>query len=1127
MLLPDVTDHMDASQYLAALAAEKAFATMPEGWGRFRTTTGIVLGLESKTERGRRANERIFADRLRRQVLHGRNGKSRVGGDLTEGDLNRILQKLIDAITSRNLPSGPYTLPGLMPNVAASRIASLFDLNGPNIVIDMGRDSLVQSLFVAGQLLAHEACRVVLGGAINDNDPARPGHDEEAQAEAAVILALTTPETARLEGWPVISTMNLLGRNEKNPPQQAILMAAADRNYRAADTAPEILRAIDRSRHTGLPWGVKQNGARPGKALVFAPSVPSPALPTISTDGRPSNGVERAAYAYVHDTPISYYGPRLGLCPAQAQEKSLRGRRVLFLTDQPDRWQSVEKSGALASLEYRVVCQKGAQLMNSVPADLSSEESIRDSLHCLSNLDFDTLIAIKSLEGRTKESLLLNDYEAELAWLDLLFAVCRYSHDRIRRAGAAVIGVCQSAYLDGRLDPYTGLAAGFMKSLSRELDGPTCRVINTDETDLPAVLRQVEIELGQDGPVEVAYKNGARSAFSLFQMQKLSEEEAPYLDSDSVVLATGGARGVTAVLVEELLERFGCRVIALGRTDPSSTPDDILKMDENDFRSYEPEFYKTELALNRGRKITDLKRQYHAYQAANEVHQVTQRLRSIYEKFEYCSIDITNEEAIEAVVEDAYRRYSRVDLVLHGAGIQLSNALTRKTLTDFRRIIDTKLDGLGNLYRACKKYENGHRTHFHLLTSAFSYLGNDGQPDYGAANEAMARIAASLNSPGTGRYWSSMGWLGWAGVGMTRGSEYAALAASRRLRGVTPEEGRQIFASAMAGPPASPINVLLADGEVAFYRPRMSKEPLTAAAAPAKMDTHGRMECVIEWPVSPDAMPFLSDHLVRGVPTVPGSFITAIAADAAHQLIPDLKITQFERTRFLRMVRAYEGRPGHLRASTKVVERNGDEVLVQVQILMDFVHRSGRVLGKDVLHTETYIRMAPEVPRPSAKHRAASRVAGSSLPDPYTMSQSPVRLSGPFRTMKDVVVGPTNRCAEYKPNGLVRYGSAFDHFMPNVILVDAFWRFGTVQANTNGGLSVYVPERCDVMKVFFDYTDFDAPLLKGPATFQGANPRAEDDILHVGPIDGYDSGGRLILRVEGGVCRKFGDIEAH
>ncbi|HEV2763519.1 MAG TPA: beta-ketoacyl synthase N-terminal-like domain-containing protein, partial [Pyrinomonadaceae bacterium] len=156
MLLPDVREHMDPSQYLAALAAERTFATMPEGWSRFRNATGVVLGLTSKTERGRLANERVFGDRLRRQILeHGGNGT------LPDADLRRVLDRLTEAIRTRNIPSGPYTLPGLMPNVTAGRVANMFDLNGPNIVVDMGDDSLLQSLLVARQLLAHDACKIV------------------------------------------------------------------------------------------------------------------------------------------------------------------------------------------------------------------------------------------------------------------------------------------------------------------------------------------------------------------------------------------------------------------------------------------------------------------------------------------------------------------------------------------------------------------------------------------------------------------------------------------------------------------------------------------------------------------------------------------------------------------------------------------------------------------------------------------------------------------------------------------------------------------------------------------------------------------------------------------------------
>ncbi|HEY6328433.1 MAG TPA: SDR family NAD(P)-dependent oxidoreductase, partial [Blastocatellia bacterium] len=1068
--------------------------------------------------RGRRANERIFADRLRRQAAQGR-----ASSKLADAQLDRVLRKLIDTIRTRNLPSGPYTLPGLMPNVAASRIANMFNLNGPNIVIDMGSNSLVQSLFVARQLLAHDACKIVLAGAINANDPDSPGFTEDGaedtEAGATFLLALATPESAQREGWPVLSTMEFIGPDEGHGPREQVPELDRGRNYKGAQGAPEILKAINQSRQQGAPWGVKHNAGR-GGPLIFGP----PALPQSPSEKTQIPGVEHRAYAYVRDTAIRRYRPQLTCMSAQAEPKSLAGRRILFLADQPDFWRAIENSGALASLAYRVVCLAGERFVNSLPVDLSSEESTRSSLNCLSKIDYDSIIAIKDLQGRTKDSLLLNDFKTELVWLDLLFAVCRSGYNRIKKEGVAVIAVCQGAYSEGKLDPYTGLVSGFMKSVARELGGLVNRAITTDETDVSAVLRQIEVEIGQHGgPAEVAYKEGTRNIFELIPISSLACRFEPYLDANSVVVATGGARGVTAVLVEEIVERFGCRVIALGRTDPSLMPEAVRQMSEREFQRYEAQFYKDELQGDKSRKITDLKRQYQTYQAANEVHRVIERLRAISDKYEYRSVDVTSAEAIDEIVEDAYRTYGRLDLVLHGAGIQMSNALTKKSLADFRGIIDTKLDGLCHLYRACRKHGNGRRTHFHVLTSAFSYLGNDGQPDYGAANEAMARIADCMNAPEPGPYWSSLGWLGWAGIGMTRGTEYAALAASRGLRGVTPEEGKQMFRDLIAGPPASAVNVLLADGEIAFYHPEIANETPATTGAPLRQ---GAVERVVNWQIRPEAMPFLSDHLVRGVPTVPGSFIIAMAAEAALKLLPGLKIVQFERTRFLRMVRAHEGRPGHVRALSKVVEQNGGETVVQVQILMDFVHKSGRVLGKDILHTEIYVRLAAAVRESTCEESSADRITGLNLPDPYLMDGSPVRLNGPFRTLKEVVVGRMGRRAEYKLNG-GGYGSDFDYLIPNIILVDAFWRFGTVRANESGGLSVYVPERCDAMKVFFDYTEFGAPLLRDSVTFHGANPRPEDDVLHVGPINAFDSNGRLILRVEGGQCRKFGEVEAH
>jgi hypothetical protein len=44
---------------------------------------------------------------------------------------------------------------------------------------------------------------------------------------------------------------------------------------------------------------------------------------------------------------------------------------------------------------------------------------------------------------------------------------------------------------------------------------------------------------------------------------------------------------------------------------------------------------------------------------------------------------------------------------------------------------------------------------------------------------------------------------------MTRGLEYAALAAHRGLRGVTKEEGQKIFSELLNGRATTPINVII------------------------------------------------------------------------------------------------------------------------------------------------------------------------------------------------------------------------------------------------------------------------------------------------------------------------------
>jgi len=1107
-LLPDVTDHMDSSQFLTALAAEQILSRLPEGWRELREATGVVVGLEGKTERGVRANERIFLDRLRRLAR-------------SEGP---ALAALTERLAQRNPPSGPYTLSGLMPNVAASRVSSLFDLKGPNLVIDRGEGSLFQALAVAAGLLAHGDCRLVLAGGLNAAARDTADAADIADAEGALMLALASPETARALALPVLATLRLAAPDPAKDAAGERAAAANGHRWRGAAGAVEILAALRQVSEEGVAASVGEPAlGAASRRLVFAPVAGTAASAKVAAAPEPP-----ATHAYVQGTPIETYTPVLIAAPATAPAASLAGRKLLVLTDQPALWAGA--AGALAGTAHTLVCPADVAVPGAVAIDLSSEERLAATAAALDGLDFDTIVAVKSLAPCDPRSLLLGRLEDETRLLDLLFAVCRQAYARLGQGGAAVYTLCLDAFAEDRPHPYTGLLGGFVKALSREVPAAVVKSLHTDVAEPRRAFQQLALEMGQPlAAGEVCWRGDRREVFALAPLVELAADSRPCLGAGSVVLATAGGRGVTAVMAEELLCRFGCTVVAVGRTDPDALPADLAAMTETELTAFEGSFYRQELARDPARKMPELKRRFAGYQAVHELRGAIGRLERLPGRFVYRRLDLHDEAAVADLVAEVYARFGRLDLVVHGAGIQISKMLPKKSLSDFRRIVGTKLGGLGAIYRACRRHAAGSPVHFHLLSSAFSVLGNDGQPDYGAANEAMNRLAAALDGREAGALWSSLAWLGWAGIGMTRGSEFAALAASRRLRGVTHDEGREIFGRLMAGRPTAPVNVLLAQGERELYRPVLTTafQP-SSPARPLQPARPAASSLVVPLAIDLDFAPYLRDHLVQGVPTLPGAFLLGIAADAAHRLRPQLRIVAFENTSFRRFVRVYEGRSTQIRLDTRIVEEGDAETVVRVQVLSDFVHKSGAVLQKDVVQTEIFIRMAENPPSsPSSPSRGAAGELGDGglqLPDPYLLEGSPVRLNGRFKSLRGLRVVDGRRLAHYQLGSSSYPESPLLHMLPNVILVDAFWRFGTIMATGERSLSVYVPERCERMGVYFDYTDFALDWLHEPLVFTGANPQPQGDQLLVGPIEARDREGRLRLTVEGGVCRKFGEI---
>jgi hypothetical protein len=151
------------------------------------------------------------------------------------------------------------------------------------------------------------------------------------------------------------------------------------------------------------------------------------------------------------------------------------------------------------------------------------------------------------------------------------------------------------------------------------------------------------------------------------------------------------------------------------------------------------------------------------------------------------------------------------------------------------------------------------------------------------------------------------------------------------------------------------------------------------------------------------------------------------------------------------------------------------------------------------------------------------------LEDPYLMEGSPVRLNGPFRAMRNITADGEHRRADYAlradlpPNGVAGTRSGYQYLLPNLILMDALWRFGAIHRDAQNGFPIYVPEACKVMKIYYDFANPGAEVLKGKLTFAGSNPRLDAEHLTIGPIEAKDPAGATLILVDGGLCRKMGE----
>jgi len=289
--------------------------------------------------------------------------------------------------------------------------------------------------------------------------------------------------------------------------------------------------------------------------------------------------------------------------------------------------------------------------------------------------------------------------------------------------------------------------------------------------------------------------------------------------ADWVVLATGGARGITADVLRKLAQP-GMTVILSGRSAlPLAEPDELAKL--GDAAALRDHFL--EEAGRCGETVTPVRvnERVQKVMQGREMRDTLAQLEASGVNVAYRPCDMRSPDGVFSLLSWIYATYGRMDALIHGAGIIEDKLLVDKDWDSFDRVFDTKVDST---------YLLGHFIRPVTLKLAVFFgsvsgrAGSPGQTDYAAANEVLNRFAWWLRQRWTKARVVTINWGPWATSGMATPLVQAQL----KKRGILPievEAGCAFFADEIALGAPGDVEVLAGAGPWA-EPPSASEEKL-------------------------------------------------------------------------------------------------------------------------------------------------------------------------------------------------------------------------------------------------------------------------------------------------------------
>ncbi len=457
--------------------------------------------------------------------------------------------------------------------------------------------------------------------------------------------------------------------------------------------------------------------------------------------------------------------------------------------------------------------------------------------------------------------------------------------------------------LDGELTPERlieqAAIAGLTKTIAKEMPSVHVKVVDVDRCDaLDSIASSVVGELlADDDIVEIGLDKGQRIGLEIsesrFDLRKV-EQSLP-LTPSSVVLVTGGARGITAEIVLDLARRYQPTFVIVGRisrpADNESPVTAGLETQKDVKAAIIDEMQRTGKVIN----VRDVERAYQQLLREREVRDTLAKVKAAGSTVRYHSVDVTDEAAFGRLIDSIYET-STIDGVIQGAGIIEDALIKAKSLSSFERVFNTKVKSALTL---AKKIRFENLQFMYLFSSVVGRTGNSGQSDYVAANEALNKLALKLKRSNNNCRIASLMWGPWQ-AGMAP-PELEQVFASHGWSMIQPDDGCACFHEELKSNVPDHVEVLLV-GRLKEHTASAPAAPVDSKILPSGVIVN-RANLSIATPptfnllIDTSHHHYLHDHKFDGIPVMPMAVALETMLEAAQSVYPErhlVKVSQLD-----------------------------------------------------------------------------------------------------------------------------------------------------------------------------------------------------------------------------------------